>query len=61
MEKATSLYHSFPSFPSSEFFFILALMAFHLNPPLATLHWLIFPKHNNQITLEAIFSNLYLK
>jgi len=61
MAKATSLYRSFPSFPSSTFFFILASMAFHLNPPLVNLHWLIFPKHNNRNTLKAVFSNLCLK
>jgi hypothetical protein len=32
--------------PSLAFFFILTLMTFRLNPPSATLHWLIFPKHN---------------
>jgi hypothetical protein len=38
MAKVTNLYRSSPNLPSSAFFFILALMTFHLKPPSATLH-----------------------
>ena len=48
--KATSLYHSSPNFPFSTFFFIIASIVFRLNPPLVTLYWLIFSKHNNLTT-----------
>jgi len=39
------------------FFFILALITFHLKPLSATLHWLIFPKPNKLTTSEAVSSN----
>lgn len=58
--KATSLYRSSPNLPSSTFFFIWASMIFHLNPPLATPHRLIFPKHNNLTTFEVVSSNFLL-
>jgi hypothetical protein len=59
--KATSLYHLSPNLPSLTFFFILALMIFHLNPLLATLHWLIFPKHNKLTTCKVVSLNFCLR
>jgi len=61
MAKATNLYRSSPNLPSSAFFFIQASMTFHLKPPSATLHWLIFPKPNKLTTSEAVSLNLRLR
>jgi hypothetical protein len=43
------------------FFFILALMIFHLNLISVILNWLTFLKHNNLVNLETMSLNLYLK
>ena len=61
MAKTTNPYRSSPNLPFLAFFFILASITFHLNPPSTTLHWLILPKHNKLTTFEVMSLNFCLR